>query len=120
MGPLDRSRVILVVVDDVLEVIVAPGDRRPDLALVNELARLQLTARRLGYRLRLRSPCSRVEELLDLVGLVDVFARQSGSGLETRRKSECGEQLGIEEVVEPGDPPGGDLDHLEGEGLERP
>lgn len=72
--------------------------RRPDLALLDALARLQLAARRLGCSIRLRNPCPELCELLDLVG-------EPGSALEAGREAEGGEQLGVEEVVEPGDPP---------------
>jgi hypothetical protein len=42
---------------------------RPDLALVDELARLHLAAIRMGCVIRLRQPCQDLLELLDLVGL---------------------------------------------------
>jgi len=45
-----------------------PG-RRPNLAVVEALARLQLEARRRGCSIRLRDPGRDLRELLDLVGL---------------------------------------------------
>ena len=45
---------------------------RPDLGLVDELARLQLLVRRLGYSICVRDPCPRLTELLELAGLTDV------------------------------------------------
>jgi hypothetical protein len=42
---------------------------RPDLALVDELARLHLAAIRMGCGVQLRHPCRDLLELLDLVGL---------------------------------------------------
>jgi ABC-type transporter Mla MlaB component len=42
---------------------------RPDLAAVNTLARLHLTARRLGFRIRVRGADRELRLLLDLVGL---------------------------------------------------
>jgi ABC-type transporter Mla MlaB component len=42
---------------------------RPDLALVDQLARLQLHARRLGCSIRLRGADAELVELLALVGL---------------------------------------------------
>jgi anti-anti-sigma regulatory factor len=71
-----------------------------DLATIDGLARLQLTARRLGRRVRLRDPSPALSELLDLFGLADVLR------VEPRRQPEEREQpLGIEERVEMGDPP---------------
>ena len=46
---------------------------RPVLEVVEELARLQLAARRLGCEIRLRNPCARLAELLELVGLKGVL-----------------------------------------------
>lgn len=71
---------------------------RPDLALVGALARLQLTARRVGCSIRLQ-PCDELRELLGLVGLSEVLL------LEPQGEAEGGEELGVEEVMQPGDPP---------------
>ena len=46
---------------------------RPALDLVDELARLQLAARRLGCEIRLRNPCPALCELVELAGLADVI-----------------------------------------------
>ena len=40
-----------------------------DLSLVDELARMQLAARRLGCAIELRDACPELLDLLDLVGL---------------------------------------------------
>jgi hypothetical protein len=86
---------VTIVVDGV---IVARLDaRRPDLALVEALVRMQLCARRRGTRIRLLSVSADLRGLLELVGLAEVLAH------EPRREAELGEQLGIEEVVQPGD-----------------
>jgi len=45
---------------------------RPDMAVVDQLARLQLEARRLGCSIRLRNACAELVELLELSGLDDV------------------------------------------------
>ena len=45
----------------------------PDVVTIDGLARLQLTARRLGYRVELRRACGELEELLVLTGLGDVL-----------------------------------------------
>ena len=51
---------------------------RPDLALVDELARLHLAAIRMGCGIRLRQPCQTLLELLDLVGLRGVVVEAGG------------------------------------------
>jgi len=77
---------VLLIVDADTEEIVARVDaRRPDLALVDSLARLQLDARRRGGRLRLRNVTDELRGLLELVGLADVLA------VEPRREPELGE-----------------------------
>ena len=90
---------LLIVDADTDEVVARVDARRPDLALVDALARLQLDARRRGGRLRLRNATDELRGLLELVGLADVLA------VEPRRQPELGEQLGIEEVMEPRDGP---------------
>ncbi|MGH3931450.1 MAG: hypothetical protein ACRDTF_15940 [Pseudonocardiaceae bacterium] len=77
------------------------GWGRPDLAVVDELARWQLTARRLGCSIRLRDVCGELSELLDLVGL---GAAMTGLRFEAGGQAEGGEQVGVEEVVMPDDP----------------
>lgn len=67
---------------------------RVDLVLVDELARLQLGARRLGCRIWLRDARPELTELLDLVGL----------WIEMGRVPERSEEGGVETVVAPDDP----------------
>jgi hypothetical protein len=52
---------------------------QPDLELVDELARLQLAARRVGYSIQLRNVCPELAALLDLVGLGEVISAGSVS-----------------------------------------
>ncbi|MFI9798835.1 STAS domain-containing protein [Streptomyces sp. NPDC052302] len=68
----------------------------PGLGTVDLLARLQLTARRAGGRIRLRDPDPALHALLDLVGL-----RLEVEGQPEEREP----ALRVEEAVEPGDPP---------------
>lgn len=68
----------------------------PGLATVDLLARLQLTARRAGGRIRLRDPDPALAALLDLVGL-----RFELEGQPEQREP----ALHVQEAVEPGDPP---------------
>ncbi len=67
----------------------------PGLAAVDALARLQLTARRAGGRIRLRDPAPALGALLRLVGLA----------FEVEGQAEEGEPAGgVQEAVESGDP----------------
>lgn len=78
----------------------------PDLGTVDVLVRLALTARRLGAALRLRHACGELRELLVLVGLTDVVPVAPELPVEARGQAEQREHpLGVEEGVEPADPP---------------
>jgi hypothetical protein len=83
--------------DEASAIEVTVETTAPDLELVDALARLQLMALRRGCSIHLR-PCEELRELLLFVGLADVLS------VEPRRKTEEGIELGIEEVVQPGDP----------------
>lgn len=87
----------------------------PDAAAVEALARLQLTARRHGSRIRLRHAGIRLRGLLALTGLGDVLPLEpvrapptgprAGLRLQPRGQSEQRKQVGgVEERVDPGDP----------------
>jgi anti-anti-sigma regulatory factor len=79
----------------------------PDAVTVDALARLQLTARRLGRQIGLRHACGELRELLALVGLDEVVPLCSESAIEPRREAEQREQPGgIEEEGDSADPPG--------------
>ena len=69
---------------------------RLDLWVVDELARLQLEARRQGCSIWLRHACPDLVELLQLVGL--------GDFLQVGGQAERLEQPGVEEVVMRHDP----------------
>jgi ABC-type transporter Mla MlaB component len=96
-GPVVQSNTILVV--DVRAVI------DPDLGTVDALARLALTARRLGCRVRLEHASSDLRALLALAGLAEVVRCASGSGIERERKTEEREELlGVQEERDATDP----------------
>jgi hypothetical protein len=76
----------------------------PALDLVDELARLQLAARRLGCSIRLRDASIDLWELLDFLGLAEVVTGVAGLRPEVGGEAEDGEQVGVEEVVETDDP----------------
>jgi ABC-type transporter Mla MlaB component len=76
-------------------------DGAPDAVLIDAIARLQLTARRHGGRIRLRGAGSALRGLLALTGLGEL----PGLGFEACGEAEQREEpLGVEEGVEPGDP----------------
>lgn len=99
--PCDKPITVVAILDDV-EVVAAQVDARaPDLALVEALLRMRLAFGRRGWEMRLRDVPEQLWGLLELVGLADLL---SGRRLEPGGQPELGEQLRIDEVVEPGDP----------------
>lgn len=76
----------------------------PDGETIDALARLQLTARRLGRRVRLLDACRELKELLVLTGLSEVVPC-ADSLLETGRQAEEREPARrVEEERDPADP----------------
>ncbi|MFP3988349.1 hypothetical protein U9R90_12720 [Streptomyces sp. E11-3] len=67
----------------------------PTLAVVDALARLRITTRTAGARMRIRDPSTRLCELLLLVGLVEVLGE-----VEHREPAVC-----VQEVGDLDDPP---------------
>jgi anti-anti-sigma regulatory factor len=73
---------------------------------VDALARMQLTARRLGGRIRLRNVSPELDELLSFAGLAEVLGRgpgppAGGLRLQPLRQPEVREQpRGVEEAVD--------------------
>jgi ABC-type transporter Mla MlaB component len=57
-----------------------PAARHPDISVVDDLARLRLAARRLGYSIRLRDAPSELLELIDLAGLSEIVTDVAGPG----------------------------------------
>jgi ABC-type transporter Mla MlaB component len=102
----------------------------PDLATVETVARLALTARRRGRDIRLQGPPRSLIDLLDLCGLAELLAREQaanraardhaakpadqGTSVEAGGESEQREEaLGVEEERDPGDPVVLDLEDLD-------
>lgn len=94
--------------DDSTVIVVVDGDTvvarwrvdylaRPDLSMVETMARLHLAARRIGLDVHLEHPPKELWELVELVGMADLL-------LDAGRQAEGSEQLGVEEVMKPGDP----------------
>jgi ABC-type transporter Mla MlaB component len=78
---------------------------RADVLTVHALARLQLTARRLGRRVRLLDAPPELLDLLRFVGLDEALPPAGGLRVEPLGQAEEREEpRGVEERVEPGDP----------------
>jgi hypothetical protein len=92
-----RLRVVLESTDAALLVCDVRG-LPADVVTVDALARLQLTARRLGRRIELRSQTPELGRLLAFVGLADVL----GPGL-LREAEEREQPCRVEERVDRGD-----------------
>ena len=116
-GPIDRADIpglcervrVLVEASDAVVVVCDVGALTdPDAVAVDALARLQLTARRLGRPIRLRHACGELQELLALMGLSDVVPLCGGPlPFEPRGQAEQREQArGVEEEADPADPTG--------------
>lgn len=74
---------------------------KPDVVTVEALARLQLTARRLGRGIRFHRPPEALLGLVGLTGLGTVLGLDLQGQAEQREKP-----LGVEEIVDPDDLPG--------------
>ncbi|MFF9767036.1 STAS domain-containing protein [Streptomyces sp. NPDC053086] len=94
-GLCDDLRALLEIRGAPVVVCDVGGLGPPGLAAVDLLARLELTARRAGGRIRLRDADPALHALLDLVGL-----RFQVEGQAEEREP----ALGVEEAVETGDP----------------
>jgi anti-anti-sigma regulatory factor len=93
----DRSGAV--VVCDVAGIV------EPSAVTVEALARLRLTARRLGADILVRGAHARLRQLLALTGLGEAIPLDGGSDLEPHRQAEQREQpLDVEEVADPADP----------------
>lgn len=92
-GLCDDLRALLDATGGGVVVCDVAGLGPPGLGAVDLLARLALTARRAGGRIRLRDPTPSLRALLDLVGL----RFQVEGQVEEREPA-----LGVEEEVEPG------------------
>jgi ABC-type transporter Mla MlaB component len=77
----------------------------PDGVTIDALARLQLTARRLGRDIGLRHASRELQELLDFVGLSGAIPLSAGSRIEARGQAEEREERRcVQEERDPADP----------------
>jgi hypothetical protein len=72
--PQERTRIVLVCGDVVVSSWALPVAARPDLGLIDKLARLQLAARRRGCSIRLQHVDPELSDLLVLAGLAEIVA----------------------------------------------
>jgi len=84
----ERVRLLLASSNAKLVICDVRALTKPDAATVDALARLQLTARRLGSQVRLRHACGALQDLLALVGLSEVVPLSAASRLEPRGQAE--------------------------------
>jgi len=78
----------------------------PSPPALEALARLQLSARRLGATIELHNVSPALADLIAVAGLADVLVvagPSDDSGVEVEREAEEGEQPGIDEEVLGGD-----------------
>ena len=91
--------------DTTVLVVEVRAITKPDLATVDALSHLMVSVRDLGCSIRLRNASPDLQELLGLCGLSDALPLCDELALVDQGQAEQREQpLGIEEVVEPGDP----------------
>ncbi|HEV7881942.1 MAG TPA: hypothetical protein VGO81_00140 [Solirubrobacteraceae bacterium] len=95
----ERLRAVLAS-SDAAVVVCDVGGLPADIATVDALARLQLTARRLGGRIELRSGSPQLDGLLAFVGLADVLGLRG----QCRQAEEREQPRAVEERVDRGDP----------------
>jgi ABC-type transporter Mla MlaB component len=87
-GLCERARDVLEANDSVQLICDVGAIIDPDAVAVDALARLQLTALRLGRRIELRDACAELRQLLALMGLADVVPLCAELSLEPERQAE--------------------------------
>ena len=101
----ERARALVEASDAEVVVCDVGAVANPDAVLVDALARLQLTALRLGCRMWVGRPTHDLRDLVTLMGLARVLPFLV---LEPGGQSKEGEQAGgVEEEADPGDVPVG-------------
>lgn len=76
----------------------------PDLGTVESLALLRVGLSALGCSVRLRAPSARLRELVRFCGLDDLFECEPSALVVQGETEERKQPVGVEEVVETGDP----------------
>ena len=99
------ARVLLLCGRNLVASWVLAPDGVKSARVVDELARLQLGARRIGCSIRVEGACQELRAVLALTGLSEVLRSDGDVVVEVRGEAEGGEQAGVEEVVVTDDPP---------------
>jgi hypothetical protein len=100
-------------------VVDVSGYRRPDLVLVETLARIRLVTARVGARMAVRGAGSDLARLLELVGLLAIIPLEAPPPLsQMRGNAEAREEPGVEEVMDVSHAPASELEDLDGPGVE--
>jgi hypothetical protein len=88
--------------DETLQIarVVSP---QCDARVVDVLLRISLEAKRQGWTMRVDGASDELLDLFAFLGLSELLA--FASTLEPGGEAELGEELRVEEVVDPGDPP---------------
>jgi hypothetical protein len=95
------ERATKLLVDTDADLVCDVGAADPDAVTVDALARLHLTARRLGREMHLRHVSRELENLLAFIGFCDVVP---GLCVEPVRQTEEREEvLGVQKETDPGD-----------------
>jgi ABC-type transporter Mla MlaB component len=103
LGLCERLRMLLATGDVDLVTVEVGALTDPDAVAVDALARLQLTARRVGSSIRLRHARAKLRDLLDVTGLSDELPR-GGDLRRVGREAEEREQIRVDEEVDSADP----------------
>jgi ABC-type transporter Mla MlaB component len=105
-GLCDRARLLLEKTDADVVVCDVGAIVDPDVSTIDALARLQLTARRLGRGISLSHASRELQELLALMGLREAVPLDAGLPLQPSGEPEEREiALRVEEEADPGDLP---------------
>ncbi|HKV88901.1 MAG TPA: STAS domain-containing protein [Candidatus Dormibacteraeota bacterium] len=70
------------------------GMREPDLSVIDQIARLELSCRRCGCELRLANANGDLAELIELVGLAGILRLETGRQPEERKEPRRVEEEG--------------------------
>jgi anti-anti-sigma regulatory factor len=104
-GLCDRLTALLDNNDAAVVVCDVRAITKPDAVVIEALARLQLTARRLGRQILVHHASDHLRDLLVLTGLREFLPQHPELVLELGWQAEQREQpLGVKEGVEPDDP----------------
>jgi hypothetical protein len=101
-----RPAAVVIVAGVRVQILGSGAEGVADLLVIDTLARLRAVARDEGWPIELALPDTRLVDLLDLVGMAELFGVAGGSSaLDPVGEPEGREQPQVEEVVQRRDPP---------------